>query len=239
MPNEQIDEHAQARFDLDELARARRLRAWMFDQYRDGVGGRAAEIGPGLGTFSERLLSGRVDSLHLVEPDPAFADVLEQRFGADPRVTLAREGLPDAPSLHNGYRGLDFILCQNVLEHVEDDRLGLETMASALKPGGRLALIVPAGPRLYGSLDETYGHFRRYTPASLHELVESAGLELTHLRAFNLLGVIGWWARNLVGATSLGSGSLRAYERLLPIWRPLEDRLRPPVGLSLVAHARR
>jgi SAM-dependent methyltransferase len=240
MLNDASDGHrAGTRFDLDELARARRLRAWMYDQYREGASGRAAEIGPGLGTFSERLLSGSVDSLHLVEPDPAFADMLERRFGGDPRVTLAREGLPDAPSLRNGQRGLDFILCQNVLEHVEDDGAALATLADALGRDGRLSLIVPAGPRLYGSLDESYGHFRRYTPASLRQLVRDAGLELADLRAFNLLGMIGWWSRNFVGATSLGAGSLRTYEQLLRVWRPLEDRLRPPIGLSLVAHARR
>ena len=228
-----------AQFDLDELARARRLRAWMYDQYGDGARGRVAEVGPGLGTFSERLLASQIESLHLVEPDPSFAELLERRFGDDPRVTLARESLPDAPSLRNGHRGLDFIVCQNVLEHVEDDGAALATLADALNPGGQLAMILPAGPRLYGSLDESYGHYRRYTPERVQALVSQAGLELEHVRPFNLLGVAGWWARNLVGAKSLGGGSLRAYERLLTIWRPLEDRLRPPVGLSLVVRARR
>jgi SAM-dependent methyltransferase len=227
------------KFDLDELDRARRLRSWMFEQYEARAHGRAVEIGPGLGAFSERLLANGVSRLHLVEPDAAFARVLERRFGRDPKVTLAQEGLPEAPSLRDRGSKWDFILCQNVLEHVEDDRAAVETMAAALRAGGGLTLVVPAGPRLYGSLDRSYGHHRRYTAALVRELIDGAGLELVSLHAFNLLGVVGWWAKSLAGASSLGSRSLRAYELMLPLWRPIERRLAPPHGLSLIAHARR
>jgi 2-polyprenyl-3-methyl-5-hydroxy-6-metoxy-1,4-benzoquinol methylase len=225
-------------YDLDELSRARRLSRWMFDQYAHRVGGDVAELGPGVGTFSERLLQRGIRRLHLVEPDPAFADVLERRFAHDPRTTLARETLPDAPSLLDGQR-FDFLLCQNVLEHVAEHEEALRTMAHALRPGGRLTLLVPAGPRLYGSLDRAFGHHRRYTPAMLHALVEAAGLRMVDMYAFNLLGVLGWWVKGHLGARRLGAGSLRVYETLLPLWRPVEARLRPPWGLSLVAHVER
>ena len=225
-------------YDLDELSRARRLARWMFDQYAHAVRGDVAELGPGVGTFSERMLARGIRRLHLVEPEPEFADVLERRFAADPRTTLARETLPDAPSLRNGRR-FDFLLCQNVLEHVAEHEEAVRTMAYALRPGGRLTLIVPAGPRLYGSLDRAYGHHRRYTPPMVRDLVETAGLRLVDLYAFNLLGVAGWWVKGRLGAKRLGGRSLRAYELLLPLWRPVEARVRPPWGLSLVVHAER
>lgn len=225
-------------FDLDELSRARRLTRWMFDQYAPRVGGDVAELGPGVGTFSEHMLAQGVRRLHLVEPEPVFADVLERRFLTDPRISLARETLPEAPSLRNGQR-FDFMLCQNVLEHIADHQEAVRTMAHALNPGGRLTVLVPAGPRLYGSLDRSFGHHRRYTPALLRHLVEAAGLRLVDLYAFNLLGVVGWWVKGRLGATRLGASSLRAYEALLPLWRPVESRIRPRWGLSLVAHAER
>ena len=225
-------------FDLDELRRARRLGRWMFDQYAMHVGGDVAELGPGVGTFSERMLRRDVRRLHLVEPEPAFAEVLARRFSDDPRVTLARETLPDAPSLRNGQR-FDFLLCQNVLEHIDDDAEAMRIMGRALRPGGALTLLVPAGPALFGSLDHAFGHHRRYTPTAVRDLVERAGLRLVDLYAFNLLGVVGWWVKGHVGATRLGASSLRAYETLLPLWRPIEDRIRPRWGLSLVAHAGR
>jgi hypothetical protein len=45
--------------------------------------------------------------------------------------------------------------------------------------------------------------------------------------------------KSRIGATSLGNRSLALYEALLPFWRPLEERVRLPWGLSLVADAER
>jgi SAM-dependent methyltransferase len=226
-------------FDLDELAGADRLSDWMFEQFQDAVADPAVELGPGVGTFTARLLDAGVRELLLVEPDPRFADVLERRFGGDPRVSIVREGLPESPALAARAGAFGMALCQNVLEHVDDDGAALNAIAAALRPGGRLALLVPAHPRLYGALDRAYDHRRRYTRELLAARIDTAGLELLDLYSFNLLGVAGWWVKSRLGATGLGSRSLAAYERLLPVWRPLERRLRPPVGLSLIAHARR
>ncbi len=112
-------------------------------------------------------------------------------------------------------------------------------MAAALKPGGRLVVLVPAHPRLYGTLDRQYGHHRRYDRERLERIVGGAGLVLEDLYSFNLLGIAGWWVKNRRGTARIDHRSLRAYEALLRLWRPIEDRRRPPVGLSLVARARR
>jgi SAM-dependent methyltransferase len=211
----------------------------MFEQFRPWVTGDVAELGPGVGTFTERLLDAGTGRLLLLEPDEELASRLERRFGSDPRVTLVREGLPGSPALAAERGRLGFVLCQNVLEHVEDDATGVAAMAAALRPGGRLGLLVPAHPRLYGSLDRTYGHHRRYTKERVRRLMDGAELELDELYSFNLLGVAGWWVKSRRGATSLGSRSLAAYEGMLPAWRAVERRVRPPAGLSLVAVARR
>jgi SAM-dependent methyltransferase len=230
---------SQTAFDLDELARARRLSDWMFDQFRAALADRAVEVGPGVGTFSARLLDAGVRELLLVEPDSSFAALLERRFGADARVTVVQEGLPESPTLAERPGTYGMALCQNVLEHVDDDAATLRSIAASLGPGGRLALLVPAHPRLFGSLDRAYDHRRRYTRERLTALMDGTGLELLDMYSFNLLGVAGWWVKSRLGATKLGSRSLVAYELLLPLWRPLERRLRPGVGLSLIVHARR
>jgi SAM-dependent methyltransferase len=227
------------RYDLEELARAGRLADWMFEQFRPYVDAATAEVGAGIGTFSERLLGAGAERLLLVEPDPELAAELERRFGGDPRVELAREPVPGSPALQRDAGLLGFVLCQNVLEHVSDDAGGVAEMAAALRPGGALGVLVPAHPRLYGSLDRAYGHERRYTRDRLERLIADAGLELVELRSFNLLGVAGWWWKTRRGATELGAGSLRAYEAILPLWWPLERLLRPRAGLSLIAVARR
>ena len=224
--------------ELDDLAAARGFCDWMFDQFAELVRGRVAEVGAGIGTFSERILSRGPENLLLVEPEAWCADRLDARFGHDPRVTVAREALPEAPGLAGG-EGFDLIVSQNVLEHVADDGAALDTLAVGLREGGDLALVVPAGERLFGPLDDAYGHWRRYEPDGLRDLVAGSGLEVRELRAVNALGIPGWRAKNAFAGARIGSASLRAYEALLTAWRPLEERLRPSAGLSLVCLARR
>jgi 2-polyprenyl-3-methyl-5-hydroxy-6-metoxy-1,4-benzoquinol methylase len=225
--------------ELRTLAGACRLCDWMFEQFAGRVRGDVAEIGAGIGTFSRRLLDAGAASLLLVEPEPGCAAELERGFASDPRVEIVRDSLPGSPALAQRAGSLDFVLCQNVLEHVEDHRGAVAAMAAALRPGGDLTLLVPALPRLYGSLDVAYGHWRRYSPALLRDVVESAGLELADSYYFNALGIPGWWAKNRGGSAGIGPLALRAYEALVRPWRALERRARPPLGLSLVAHARR
>ena len=177
-------------WDLDLLARATRLADWMFEEVASAARGHVAEVGPGLGTFSNRLLAAGVKSLLLVEPDPTCVDALGVRFGDDPRVRIVQEELPAATSLLKSPGMFDFVLCQNVLEHVREDTAAVEVMARSLRREGRLAVLVPAGPRLFGALDRAYGHERRYTQSALRAVMEQSGLRLLDLRPFNLLGIL-------------------------------------------------
>ena len=225
-------------WDLENLSRAERLGDWIFEQFRPHVRGRVAEVGAGIGTYSRRLLAAGVDDLLLVEPDEACAARLTSDLGDRAEVHIARETLPSAPVLRS--REHDFVVALNVVEHISDDAAAVGAMAGALAPGGVLTLLVPAHPRLYGKLDRAYGHCRRYTRASLEALVTGAGLEVLDLHAFNALGILGWAVKNRGRSPSLDPRSLRVYERILPAYRWLaEDRFRPPVGLSLIVHARR
>ena len=226
-------------WDLENLARARRLCAWMFEQFEPFARGVVVEVGAGIGTFSHELLAHGVQRLLLIEPAPVCAQALRARFADDPRVQVAGELLPDSPALGQLTDEADFVLCQNVLEHIADDGAAIAAMARALRPGGRLTILVPAHPRLYNRLDRRYGHERRYSRERLVRIVGDAGLELDALYSFNLLGVPGWWVNSLRSAPGLTPASLRAYEALVRLWRPIERRVRPPWGLSLIAHARR
>jgi SAM-dependent methyltransferase len=237
MPGDQ--EHEEL-WDLENLRGAQRLGDWMYEQFRPFVGGRVVEVGAGIGTFSERLLANpTVTELLLVEPEPACAEILLDTFQRDSRVTIARETLPDSPALRTRTGEVDFLLCQNVLEHIERDGPAARAMAAALRPGGRLTLLVPAHPALYGNLDRLYGHHRRYTRERLRRVVEDSGLALEDLYSFNLLGAPGWWLNGRRRRPRISRASLRAYETLLRLWQPIERTRRPPWGLSLVAHARK
>jgi SAM-dependent methyltransferase len=223
-------------WDLENLAAAEGLGDWMFDQFRPFVHGRVAEVGAGIGAFTRRLLdSPGVTHVTAIEPEEVVAARL--RTIEDDRLRVVAETLPDAPSLEPA--SFDYVLCQNVLEHIADDRAAAGAMADALRPGGTLSILVPAHPRLYGKLDEQYGHERRYTRERLRGVLARDDLELLRLYRFNALGIAGWIVKNRQREPSLDPRSLRAYELLLKAWRPFEDRVRLPVGLSLIAHARK
>lgn len=226
-------------WDLETLAGARKLGDWMFEQFAPLVRGRVVEVGAGIGTFSERMLAHGVDDALLIEPEVPCAARLEQRFGARDDVTVSRDLIPGCAALDAWAGSVDFLLCQNVLEHIADERAAAGAMAEALAPGGALGLLVPAHPRLYGALDRRFGHERRYTRDHLRSVIEGAGLRVERLYSFNMLGVAGWLVNRHRANPSIDARSLKAYELLLPPFRALERRRTPPFGLSLIVHARR
>jgi 2-polyprenyl-3-methyl-5-hydroxy-6-metoxy-1,4-benzoquinol methylase len=226
-------------WDLENLARATRLGDWMFEQFADLATGHVVEVGAGIGTFSGRMLANGVSEALLIEPDAGCATRLEERFGHDGRVVVSRETVPGSQALAARTGKVDFLLCQNVLEHIEDDYAAVRAMADAVAPGRALGLLVPAHPRLYGALDERFGHERRYTRERLRTVVEAAGLTVEALYSFNMLGVLGWVVNSRRRAPKLDPRSLKAYELMLPPFRALERRRRPRFGLSLVVRARR
>ena len=223
--------------ELGHLADARRYCDWLFSQFSFAVRGDVAEVGAGIGTFSERILAAGAERLLAIEPEASCAEVLDVKFAGDDRVILSRDELPSAPRLTA--ESFDLVVCQNVLEHITDDSEALHSMARSLKLGGTFALIVPALPRLYGPLDETYGHRRRYAKADLESQILRTGLRIDSLKFINAPGVGAWWLKNRRPKARVGPSSLSAYERVVQVARPLEARFEPPLGLSLVCIARR
>jgi SAM-dependent methyltransferase len=228
-------------WDLEALADARRLGDWMFDQFKPYAHGKVAEIGAGIGTFSDRLLDAGVSELLLIDPEPPCARRLSEKYGSVPNVSVADDGLPDSPLLAAHAGTVDHVVCQNVLEHIPEDSAAVAAMAAALKPGGVLSILVPAHPWLYGPLDTKYEHARRYTRERLAWLAGRADLDVLEIKRFNALGILGWWTKNTFSSSDpeLDPRSLKAYEALVRAWRPVEDRIKLPVGLSLILHARK
>ena len=159
---------------------------------------------------------------------------LRARFAERRNVTVARLNLPDDHGALAGQR-FDTIICLNVLEHVEDDRGSLVAIRAMLAPGGRLVLLVPALPAIYGTMDRELGHHRRYQRAALADLLRSTGFNVAHTEYFNLAGVPGWWlAGRVLRRPMIPAGSLKLYDVLVPLFR-LERLLPWRVGQSLIA----
>jgi SAM-dependent methyltransferase len=221
---------------LERMALAPAFNRWMFDRLARWVGQRVLEVGSGIGNMS-RFFADR-ERVVLTDTEPWYREQLRQRFNGRRNIAVLDMVLPQETQALSG-ETFDTIVCLNVLEHVEDDRGSLAAMRGLLKPGGRLVLLVPALPLLYGSLDRALGHFRRYTPRQLRERYRDAGLEVEHMEYFNLAGLPGWWFTSRVLKLDLiPAGALRWYDRLVPLFR-LERLLPWRVGQSLIAIGRR
>lgn len=217
---------------LERIAAAPAFNRWMYDRLARWIGARVLEVGSGIGNMSRYFVDR--PSVVLTDTEPAYREALTRRFGALPHVRVTALRLPELPpDLER--EAFDAIVCLNVLEHIQNDRDSLAAMRELLAPGGRLVLLVPALPALYGSLDRALGHYRRYTPALLQARYREAALEMRHLEWFNLAGIPGWWFVGRVLARELiPGGSLSLYNALVPLFR-LERLLPWRIGQSLIA----
>lgn len=221
---------------LERMAAAPAFNRWMYDRLRPWVGRRVLEVGSGIGNISQ-FFADR-ERVVLTDTEPSYRERLRARFGDRPNVAVAELVLPDGAQALGG-ETFDTVVCLNVLEHMEDDRGSLATMWRLLAPGGRLVLLVPAIPFLYGSLDRALGHYRRYTPRLLKERYRDAGLLVQHLEYFNLAGMPGWWfTARVLKLQLIPAGALGLYHRLVPLFR-LERLLPWRLGQSLIAIGQR
>ncbi len=69
----------------------------------------------------------------------------------------------------------DILVAFDVLEHLEDDKAALAEWRRILKPGGLLMVTVPAYQWLWSVHDESLHHYRRYSAAKLHRLLNTQG----------------------------------------------------------------
>ncbi len=203
-------------------------------------GSSVLDIGSGSGRLLA-LLAEHCDEVCGLEPNPKL-------------VTLSRELHPEATVFqgtgeavdHLG-RKFDAITIIDVLEHIEDDRTQLRRIFEALRPGGRLVILVPAFPCLFGKRDRQNGHFRRYTRKELVGKLREAGFVVQRVRFWNALGFVPYWiAERVIHAPldrDLRSDRAknifkRGLIRGLHLWyKHVENRWSLGLGLSLICEA--
>ena len=135
----------------------------------------------------------------------------------------------------------DAVVAVNVMEHVRDDDAFLRTAHRLLAPGGHALLFVPALPALFGTLDEAFEHFRRYTRPVLADRLREAGLEPLRVQYTNLPGVAAWWlSGKVLRRRTLTARDARLYDRWVVPWVSALERVwTPPLAQSLIAVARK
>ncbi len=217
------------------MARARNYFAWQARLVKPELGRRVVEVGCGTGNFTGAILDREL--LVALDIEPACVERLRARFpGRENLQTLVcSPGTPEFAELAR-FRP-DSCVCLNVLEHIEDDAGALRSMARILPPGGRVVLMLPAFPALYGPIDRNLGHFRRYTRRSVEEVAERAGLKVARVRFMNTVGFFAWWANaRLFRREAQSAGQIEVFDRaIVPAMSRLEAIWPPPFGQSLIA----
>jgi SAM-dependent methyltransferase len=226
--------------DLEIMQEARRYANHVFNLFRDSIGSRVLEVGCGISTMSRRLVNV-ADAVVAIEPNLACAEIARRTLGDHPRFDLRICHLEECDRAELASQRFDTVFCVNVLEHIHDDVAALRTFKDVIVPEGRVLIFVPAVQAAYGPLDAALGHHRRYSKRSLAKAFEDAGLEIVTLRYTNPLGLLGWmFGAHVTRSTQHSSTQIRLFETLVAPWAlPLERLIHPPIGLSLVAVARR
>ena len=234
-----MDRLAYALEDQELMSRAKNYFAWQARVILPELGRRVVEVGCGTGNFTGKLLDR--EAVIAVDIEPACVERLRERYPGFPNLhTMVCE--PESPEFLALTRfEPDTCVCLNVLEHIEDDLAALRSMASILRPGGVIVLLVPAFPALYGPIDRNLAHYRRYTARSLKRLAAAAALDCVKLRYMNAAGFFGWWANaRLFHRERQSQAQIAIFDRyVVPVASPVEALLPPPFGQSLIAILRK
>lgn len=180
---------------------------------------------------------------------------------------LVDDGIFDGSLLHAQVQGdgtrlpfpdatFDKIIASEVLEHVPDDLAAYDEFMRILKPGGTIAVTVPATlpEKICWKLSSDYhapaaqgGHVRIYTEQEVHDRLQGAGLDPVGSHRAHALHSPYWWIRCTVGVNNEidDNWSVRTYHRLLEwdivkqpwLTRTAEKVLNPVLGKSLVVYA--
>ena len=204
--------------------------------------GKTLDLGCGYGHLSMEL-ARRGHPVTAVDISPTMIESLRARAHGLPlrAETMAAE---EIDRLSDG--SFMNIVSLDVLEHISEDARLLRTLFNLLHEGGRLVLVVPAVPRLFGRRDIMLGHHRRYSRADLRRKIMSAGFAIERLRFWNATALLPYLffekvlRREISDAPRINPGKAwRLVGAVLAGLLRLENRIAMPLGLSLFAVARK
>ena len=137
------------------------------------------EIGCGTGHNLAMLAGfGHVDGLEL---DDEARTMSEKRLGR----SVLSSPLPELADVAD--RHYDLIGAFDVIEHIDDDRAAIASIATKLKAGGTFVMTVPAHQWMWTAHDVVNHHKRRYSRRGLKALFEQSPMKLDKIGYFNSL----------------------------------------------------
>ena len=105
-------------------------------------------------------------------------------------------------------------------------------MASCLKPGGALVVLVPQGKGLYGTLDRGMGTKRRFDAADLAAMLAKMGFRIEQEHQINKIGAAGWWfSSRVLHRSRISRPALKLWDK--SVWLLRQDRRDSAVARAL------
>jgi SAM-dependent methyltransferase len=230
-----------------------------FSKFPINPGDRVLDLGCGAGRHAfeayrrgARVVAADLDLKELPPVSGMLAAMRAEGEAAPPAAATALSA--DATRLPFGTESFDAIIASEILEHIPDDVAAMAEIARVLRPGGTVAVTVPAWlpERICWALSREYhevpgGHVRIFTRAELTAKLTAAGLTPTGAHHAHGLHSAYWWLKCAVGVHDDTHPAVQAYHRLL-VWdimrkpaltRLSEAALNPLIGKSLVIYAQK
>ncbi len=179
------------------------------------------------------------------------AMALEGEIPAGVATTTARTDALHMPFPDDTF---DRIIASEVIEHIPGDDAALVELTRILRPGGTIAVTVPAqfSERICWKLTDEYyapkaegGHLRIYSEDDMRSKLTAAGLTVGESHKAHALHAPYWWLKCAVGIENDDNPLVKAYHKLL-VWditkapavtRLTEKALNPLIGKSMAIYA--
>ena len=135
-------------------------------------------VGAATGETSNML--GSFGAVTSVEYEKECCSFVKQKLNLD----FIPASITELPFGNNSF---NLVCAFDVIEHVQDDHLAVQEMMRVCKPGGLIAVTVPAYMFLWSHHDDINHHIRRYSPHELSNLFRNLNGKKIYSSYFNTI----------------------------------------------------
>ena len=174
-----------------ELSKIINYHKWIYEAIKPYLGNRILDVGCAIGNITRFFLNREL----VVGLDPLenFIQTIKSTFLSYKSFQAIQADISNEETVNLKKKKFDTVTCLNVLEHIEDDISALKNIHKILDNEGKLILLVPAFKCLYGTVDKTDHHYRRYAKQDLRLKLKKSGFIIEKQFYMNLLGILGWY----------------------------------------------